>query len=76
MLLPAVFRGLEEDYWHLCEAVQLWECHVSDRLKFWGRRTKFCTVNDAGGNFSPGPSWQCLYAPLCDENGYMIMTQF
>ena len=22
MLLPAVFRGLEEDYWHLCEAVQ------------------------------------------------------
>lgn len=25
MLLPAVFRSLEEDYWYLVEHVQLWD---------------------------------------------------
>ena len=72
MLLPAVFRGLEEDYWHLCEAVQLWDVSCQRQVEIIGQDcTKTRSVNDSQ-DISQADVGQCLYAPLCDENGYMI----
>ncbi len=39
MLLPAVFRGLEEDYWHLCKAVQLWDFSCPRQVQLIGPET-------------------------------------
>ena len=72
MLLPAVFRGLEEDYWHLCEAVQLWDVSCQRQVEIIGPDTQKLVQLMTPRDISRAQIGQCLYAPLCDENGYMI----
>ena len=72
MLLPAVFRGLEEDYWHLCEAVQLWDVSCQRQVEIIGPDTQKLLQLMTPRDISRAQIGQCLYAPLCDENGYMI----
>ena len=40
MLLPAIFRGLEKDYWHLCEAVQVWDVSCQRQVEVTGKDAK------------------------------------
>ena len=72
MLLPAVFRGLEEDYWHLCEAVQLWDVSAQRQVEIIGADAQKLVQLMTPRDISQANVGQCLYAPLCDENGYMV----
>jgi Glycine cleavage system T protein (aminomethyltransferase) len=72
MLLPAVFRGLEEDYWHLCEFVQIWDVSGQRQVEITGVDAQELVQLMTPRDISLAKNGQCLYAPLCDENGYMI----
>jgi dimethylsulfoniopropionate demethylase len=72
MLLPTVFRSMEEDYRHLKSAVQLWdvacERQVEVRGPDAGRLVQMLTPRDLRGML-PG---QCSYVPMVDETGGML----
>jgi len=72
MLLPAAFRSLEDDYWHLVEHVQLWDVGCERQVELKGpdaaRLAQAMTPRDLGR----AVVGQCLYAPLVDEGGGMI----
>ncbi len=36
MLLPTEFVGLEDDYWHLCEHVQVWDVSAERHVEIVG----------------------------------------
>ena len=72
MLLPTVFRSLEEDYWHLCEHVQVWDVSVERQVEITGpdaaRLVQLMTPRD----ISKAQDKQCFYVPLCFENGGIV----
>lgn len=72
MLLPTVFRSLEEDYAHLKEHVQIWDVSCERQVEISGpdaaRLVQMMTCRD----LSKAVYGQCFYAPLVDEQGVMI----
>lgn len=72
MLLPTLFESLEADYWHLCEQVQVWDVSCERQVEITGadseRLVQLMTPRDIR-RAVPG---QGLYAPLCDERGYLL----
>jgi dimethylsulfoniopropionate demethylase len=72
MLLPTVFRSVEEDYRHLKEAVQIWDVAVERQVELRGpdagRLLQMLTPRDLRGML-PG---QCYYVPIVDETGGML----
>lgn len=72
MLLPAIFRSLEEDYWHLCEAVQVWDVSCQRQVEITGPDTEKLVQLMTPRDLSQAKYGQCFYAPLCDESGGMI----
>ncbi len=72
MLLPTVFRSVQEDYRHLKEAVQVWdvacERQVEVRGPDAGRLVQLLTPRDLR-SMQPG---QCYYIPIVDETGGML----
>ena len=72
MLLPTVFRGLEADYWHLCEHVQVWDVSVERQVEIIGpdayKLVQLMTPRD----ISRARDKQCFYVPLCNEQGGII----
>jgi dimethylsulfoniopropionate demethylase len=72
MLLPTVFRSVEEDYRHLKEAVQVWDVSVERQVEIRGpdaaRLVQMLTPRDLRGML-PG---QCAYVPMVDETGGML----
>ena len=72
MLLPAIFRSLEEDYWHLCEAVQVWDVSCQRQVEIIGPDTQKLVQLMTPRDLSQAKYGQCFYAPLCDESGGMI----
>ena len=72
MLLPTCFRSDEEDYWHLCEHVQIWDVSCERQIQIAGadasRLVQWMTPRD----ISKAQTDQCFYLPLCDELGKMI----
>jgi len=72
MLLPTKFRSLEEDYWHLCEHVQVWDVSCERQVEIIGpdaeRLVQLMTPRD----LSRAKEGMCFYVPLCDETGAMI----
>jgi dimethylsulfoniopropionate demethylase len=72
MLLPAVFRSPEEDYFHLREAVQIWDVACERQIEVRGpdagRLMQLLTPRDLS-NMSIG---QCYYLPVVDETGGML----
>ena len=72
MLLPTVFRSVQEDYHHLKEAVQIWdvacERQVEVRGPDAGKLIQMLTPRDLRGML-PG---QCYYMPVVDETGGML----
>lgn len=72
MLLPTEFVSLEEDYWHLCSAVQVWDVGVERQVSISGpdatRLVQLMTprkVADVTGG-------RCVYLPLAGEDGKLI----
>ncbi len=72
MLLPTVFRSLEEDYHHLKESVQVWDVSCERQVEIRGpdaaRLVQMLTPRDLRGML-PG---QCYYMPVVDETGGML----
>ncbi|QUJ77700.1 dimethylsulfoniopropionate demethylase [Sulfitobacter albidus] len=72
MLLPTVFRSVEEDYAHLKSAVQLWDVAVERQVELRGpdaaRLMQMLTPRDLRGML-PG---RCFYLPIVDETGGML----
>lgn len=72
MLLPTVFRSVEEDYHHLKEAVQVWDVAVERQVELRGpdaaRLMQMLTPRDLRA-MQPG---RCFYVPIVDETGGML----
>ncbi len=72
MLLPTVFRSVQEDYRHLKEAVQIWDVACERQVELRGpdagRLMQMLTPRDLRG-MRPG---QCFYVPIVDETGGML----
>ncbi|MEM7379138.1 MAG: dimethylsulfoniopropionate demethylase [Pseudomonadota bacterium] len=72
MLLPSWFRGVEADYWHLCEHVQVWDVSAERQVEIAGpdatKLIQWMTPRD----LSLAKDDQCFYVPLCDEQGRMV----
>lgn len=72
MLLPTVFRGVEEDYFHLRSAVQVWDVGCERQVELVGpdagRLAQLLCVRDLR-KFDVG---RCGYAPVCDHDGRLI----
>lgn len=72
MLLPTVFRSVEEDYHHLKAAVQVWDVACERQVEIRGpdaaRLVQLLTPRDLRGML-PG---QCGYMPVVDETGGML----
>jgi len=72
MLLPTVFRSVEEDYCHLKSAVQVWDVACERQVELRGpdagRLMQMLTPRDLRG-VNPG---RCLYVPIVDETGGML----
>jgi len=72
MMLPTVFRSVEEDYHHLKSAVQVWDVSVERQVELRGpdaaRLMQMLTPRDLRGML-PG---QCYYVPIVDETGGML----
>ncbi len=72
MLLPTMFRSVEEDYRHLKDAVQIWDVAAERQVELRGpdagRLMQMLTPRDLRGML-PG---QCYYVPIVDETGGML----
>ncbi len=72
MLLPTTFRGVEPDYLHLREAVQLWDVACERQVELVGpdaaKLAQLLTVRDLR-SLSVG---RCAYAPMVDDDGLLI----
>ena len=72
MLLPTVFRSVEEDYRHLKEAVQVWDVSCERQVELRGpdagRLMQMLTPRD----LRPMLPGQCYYVPIVDETGGML----
>lgn len=72
MLLPSWFRGVEKDYWHLCEHVQVWDVGAERQVEIAGpdaaRLIQWMTPRDLSG----AQDDQCFYLPLCDAQGRLV----
>ncbi len=72
MLLASYFRGLEEDYWHLCKHVQVWDVSVERQVQIKGPDAYELVQLMTPRDLSKAKADQCFYAPLCDEEGKII----
>jgi len=72
MLLPLIFRSLEDEYWHLCESVQVWDVSCQRQVEITGPDTQKLVQLMTPRDLSQAELGQCFYAPLCDETGGMI----
>lgn len=72
MLLPTVFRSVQEDYHHLKSAVQVWDVSCERQIELRGpdasRLMQMLTPRDLSAML-PG---QCYYVPIVDETGGML----
>lgn len=72
MLLPASIKGVEEDYYHLKEHVQIWDVSAERQVQIQGkdayRLTQLMTCRD----LSYAKDHVCYYAPTIDDQGRIL----
>jgi dimethylsulfoniopropionate demethylase len=72
MLLPTVFRSVQEDYHHLKQAVQVWDVACERQIELRGpdagRLVQLMTPRDLRAMLPR----QCFYLPIVDETGGML----
>ncbi len=71
-LLASWFRGLEADYWHLCEHVQVWDVACERQVQIKGPDAYALVQLMTPRDLSRAKPDQCFYVPLCDEQGFII----
>ena len=72
MLLPTVFKSLEEDYYHLKNAVQLWDVSVQRQVEICGKDSSKLLNMLTPRNLSDMKPNQCFYIPMVNRNGGMV----
>ncbi len=72
MTLPIVFDDMESDREHLCEHVQIWDVAAERQVEIVGRDALQLVELISPRDVSRCDIGQCMYAPLCDENGGVI----
>jgi len=63
MLLPTVFESVEQDYWHLCEAVQVWDVSCQRQVEVRGPDAQRLVQMMTPRNINNAVPGQGLYAP-------------
>ena len=71
-LLATSFRGIEVDYWHLCENVQVWDVSCEKQVTLMGPGANQLAQYMTPRDLSNAQVGRCYYLPMCDENGSMI----
>jgi len=72
MLLPAGFDGLEKEYFHLKEYVQVWDVAGERQVQIVGKDSTKLVQLMTCRNLSKSKVGRCYYAPIIDEQGKMI----
>ena len=72
MLLPASFKGIEKDYFHLKEYVQVWDVAAQRQVQIIGKDSAKLVQLMTCRNLSKAKIGRCYYAPIIDEQGKMI----
>jgi len=72
MLLPAGFDGLEKEYFHLKEHVQVWDVAGERQVQIVGKDSTKLVQLMTCRNLSKSKVGRCYYAPIIDEQGKMI----
>ena len=72
MLLPTFFTSNEEDYWSLCQDVQVWDVSCERQIEVFGPDSERLLQLMTPRDISRAVIGQGLYAPLCDENGGIV----
>ncbi len=72
MLLPTLFRSLQEDYAHLKSAVQVWDVSVERQVEICGPDALKLVQLTTPRDVSRMKDDQCFYIPMVDENGGML----
>ena len=72
MLLPASFRGVEDDYHHLKKHVQLWDVSVERQVQIKGPDSALLTQLMTCRDLSKAKDHICYYAPIIDEQGKIL----
>ncbi|MEM7564959.1 MAG: dimethylsulfoniopropionate demethylase, partial [Pseudomonadota bacterium] len=69
MLLPTFFESNEDDYWSLCQDVQVWDVSCERQIEVSGPDSERLIQLMTPRDISRAVIGQGLYAPLCDETG-------
>jgi len=72
MLLPTVFRSVEEDYRHLKSAVQVWDVACERQVEIHGPQAAELVQMLTPRDLSGMAIGQCFYTPMVDETGGML----
>ncbi|MFK7892937.1 MAG: dimethylsulfoniopropionate demethylase [Granulosicoccus sp.] len=72
MLLPTEFDSLQEDYWHLCCDVQVWDVGAERQVSIKGPDADRLVQWMTPRNISKVALDQCAYLPLADEHGKLV----
>ena len=69
MLLPLIFDDLVSDYEHLRTHVQIWDVACQRQVEIIGPDALALVELITPRDISKCSTGQCMYVPLCDENG-------
>ena len=72
MLLPTVFRSVEEDYAHLKSAVQVWDVSCERQVEIAGPDARRLVQITTPRDLAKMAEDQCYYLPMVDEQGAML----
>jgi len=72
MLLPASIKGVEEDYYHLKENVQLWDVSAERQVQIQGPDASQLTQLITCRDLSRAKDHVCYYAPIVDDLGRIL----
>ncbi|MFT5929995.1 MAG: dimethylsulfoniopropionate demethylase [Oceanospirillaceae bacterium] len=71
-LLATSFRGIEVDYWHLCENVQVWDVSCEKQVTLMGPGANQLAQYMTPRDLTHAKVGRCYYLPMCDEKGKMM----
>lgn len=71
-LLPAAFRSIEEDYWHLLRHVQIWDVGCERQVEVRGPAAAYLTQLMTPRDLGRAQIGRCYYAPIVDHTGGML----
>ncbi|MEO0498370.1 MAG: dimethylsulfoniopropionate demethylase [Pseudomonadota bacterium] len=72
MLLPTVFEGIEEDYHHLKNHVQIWDVSVERQVELHGPDATRLMKRLTPRNLDKMKFDQCYYVPIVNAHGGML----